>query len=108
MRALSVRQPWAELIARGKKKIEYRTWKVDFRGDLLIVASASRKDDECEAKGLDPESVAYGAAVCVAELANVTGSEGDYRWHLRNPRRVAPVPLKGYAAIYNVDDAKIR
>ena len=30
MRALSVRQPWAELIAQGKKKIEYRSWKRDW------------------------------------------------------------------------------
>lgn len=108
MRALSVRQPWAELIASGKKKIEYRTWKVDFREDLLIVASASRQDDDCADVRLDPDTLAYGAAVCVVDLWKVTGDIGEYSWHVRSPRRVEPVAVKGYAAIYNVDDALIR
>lgn len=107
MRALSVKQPWAELIASGKKKIEYRTWKVELRGDLLLVASASRQDDECEEEGLDPKALVYGAAVCVVDLWKITGEAGDYEWHVRSPRRVEPVALRGYAAIYNVDDAKI-
>ncbi len=108
MRALSVKQPWAELIALGKKKIEFRTWQRDFRGDLLIVASKSRQDDECEEEGLDPTKLVYGAAVCVVDFWQVTGSDGDYEWHLRTPRRVEPFPVKGYASIYNVDDALIR
>lgn len=108
MRALSVRQPWAELIAQGKKKIEYRSWKRDFRGDLLIVASASRHDDECADERLDPDKLTYGAAVCVVDLWKVTGDEGDYSWHVRNPRRVEPVAVKGFASIYHVDDAVIR
>ena len=108
MRALSVRQPWAELIAQGKKKIEYRTWQRSFRGDLLIVSSVSRHDEDCIEEGLDPEQLAYGSAVCVVDLSKVTGIEGDYRWHLRDPRRVAPEKIQGFASIYNVDDARIR
>lgn len=109
MRALSIRQPWAELIARGKKKIEYRTWKVDFRGDLLVVASATRNDGDCVDEGFDPNTLTYGKAVCVVDLVDVTeGEDGLYEWHVRRPRRVAPVPIKGYAAIYNVPDSKIR
>lgn len=107
MRALSVKQPWAELIASGKKKVEHRTWKVDFRGDLLIVASKTRNDGDCFVEDLQPASLTYGAAVCVVELVKVTRDEDEYEWHVRNPRRVEPVPVKGYAAIYNVDDAKI-
>lgn len=38
----------------------------------------------------------------------MTGDEGDYSWHVRNPRRVSPVAVKGYASIYHVDDALIR
>lgn len=108
MRALSVKQPWAELIAQGKKKIEYRSWTTKTHGDLLIVASASRQDEVCREHGLEPDALVYGRTVCVVELAKVTGDLGDYRWHVRNPRRVAAVPVTGYAAIYHVDDAKIR
>lgn len=38
MRALSIQQPWAWLIARGYKPIENRNWSTDFRGRFLIHA----------------------------------------------------------------------
>ena len=34
MKALSIRQPWAELILQGRKTIELRTWKTSYRGLL--------------------------------------------------------------------------
>ncbi|WP_051230322.1 ASCH domain-containing protein [Epilithonimonas caeni] len=40
MKALSIKQPWASLIAHGIKDIENRTWKTNFRGRVFIHASA--------------------------------------------------------------------
>lgn len=40
--ALSVRQPWADRIARGIKTIELRTWRTNYRGPLLICAASKR------------------------------------------------------------------
>lgn len=40
MKALSIKQPWASLIAHGIKDIENRTWKTNFRGRIFIHASA--------------------------------------------------------------------
>ena len=40
MKALSIKQPWASLIAHGIKDIENRTWKTHFRGRIYIHASA--------------------------------------------------------------------
>lgn len=40
MRSLSIKQPWASLIAQGIKDIENRTWKTHFRGKIYIHASA--------------------------------------------------------------------
>ena len=106
MRALSIKQPWAELIALGRKRIEFRSWKVDFREPLLVVASTARQDDKCRENGLDPATLPYGKAVCVVDLVDVIGGEaGDYEWHLS---RVANVPIKGSAAVFKVNDAKIR
>jgi hypothetical protein len=34
MKALSVKQPWANMIASGKKTIETRKWPTDYRGVL--------------------------------------------------------------------------
>lgn len=39
MKAISVKQPWAGLIASGFKRIETRTWSTKYRGPLLIVSS---------------------------------------------------------------------
>jgi hypothetical protein len=38
LRALSIRQPWADLILWGVKDVENRTWGTSFRGTLLIHA----------------------------------------------------------------------
>ncbi|OCB77981.1 ASCH domain-containing protein [Flavobacterium crassostreae] len=40
MKALSIKQPWASLIAHGIKNIENRTWKTNFRGRIYLHASA--------------------------------------------------------------------
>ena len=39
MKTLSIRNPWAYLIAYGVKDVENRSWKTDYRGELLIHAS---------------------------------------------------------------------
>ena len=41
MKVLSIRQPWAFLIANGFKPVENRTWGTKFRGEFLIHASKS-------------------------------------------------------------------
>ena len=45
MKALSIKQPYASLIALGIKDIENRTWKTNFRGRIYIHASAKYHDD---------------------------------------------------------------
>lgn len=47
MKAISLWEPWASLIATGAKKIETRHWKTDYRGDLLICASKSLTHEGC-------------------------------------------------------------
>ena len=39
MKALSLKQPFAELILQGKKTVELRKWNTKFRGTFLIHAS---------------------------------------------------------------------
>lgn len=39
LKALSIKQPWASLIAHGIKDIENRTWKTNYRGRIFIHAS---------------------------------------------------------------------
>lgn len=43
--ALSIKQPWAELIALGYKDVENREWYTAFRGPFFIHASKNFDDD---------------------------------------------------------------
>ena len=44
MKAFSIKQPWASLIAHGIKDIENRTWRTHFRGRIYIHSSAKMSD----------------------------------------------------------------
>lgn len=44
LKALSVRQPWAELILRGEKTIEYRTQTTKVRGRIYLYATLAPLD----------------------------------------------------------------
>lgn len=47
MRALSLTQPWATLVAVGAKQLETRSWPTTYRGELAIHAS-SRFPRDCK------------------------------------------------------------
>ena len=38
MKVITIKQPWATLIAEGYKEFEFRTWKTKYRGEILIHA----------------------------------------------------------------------
>ena len=42
MKAITILQPWAWLLAAGKKSCETRSWKTNYRGEILI--HAGKKD----------------------------------------------------------------
>ena len=39
MKVLTIKQPYASLIMAGIKKYEFRTWKTNYRGEVLIHSS---------------------------------------------------------------------
>lgn len=47
MKTLTIKQPWASLIANGYKDIENRTWRTHFRGRIYIHASAQYACKDC-------------------------------------------------------------
>jgi hypothetical protein len=40
MKALTLWQPWASLVAMGHKTVETRGWKTDYRGEIAIHSAA--------------------------------------------------------------------
>lgn len=41
MKVITIKQPFASLIADGLKRYEFRTWRTKYRGDILIHAGKS-------------------------------------------------------------------
>ena len=41
MKALTIKEPWATLIIDGYKEYEFRSWKTNYRGKILIHAGKS-------------------------------------------------------------------
>lgn len=50
MKAISLWEPWASLIRTGAKTIETRSWRTNYRGELLICAAKGGllRDEVCE------------------------------------------------------------
>lgn len=88
MKALSIRQPWAELIMRGIKTTEYRSRPTKIRGRIYIYAALGRSDPDDEADcqedhGIDVEALPRGVIVGTVELFDCDGDE----WQFRLPER---------------------
>lgn len=112
LRALSVRQPWAELIVRGDKNLEYRTWRLREMGPLLIHASRTLDHENFEITGMEPQGLPFGALVGIVDVVDcveVEDEPGLYAFQLAHPRRFAvPVPYRGAASIFRVPTAQVR
>lgn len=110
IKAISIKQPWASLIAWGYKTIEWRSWATNYRGPLLIHASGHKyiADD-----GNDSVELPTGAIIAQVDLIDVRPflptdvesailseffhceSVRGMAWVLANPRQVEPVRHKG-------------
>ena len=132
MRALSLWQPWASLMAAGLKTIETRDWPTRYRGPLAIHAAKRPLSGEEKAllyiwacKGmipaawLDSEPLPYGAILAVANLVDCARVEnvspgrldeafgnyapGRWAWITRNLRALPhPIPYRGAQGLFDV------
>ena len=53
MKVLTIKQPWASLIMLGYKRFEFRSWKTNYRGKLLIHAGQGIDKEKLNEVGLD-------------------------------------------------------
>jgi ASCH domain-containing protein len=63
MKCLSLKQPFADLLALGEKTIELRKWNTKFRGEFLIHASKNIDVDACERLDIETDKISIGAIV---------------------------------------------
>ena len=107
MRALSVRQPWTELIILGHKTIEVRSRRTHLRERVFIYASKNRIEPAEEARiaqeyGIDVDGLPRGVLVgtvyivgCLplkeddsqAACFQITTPHGFYAWLMARPER---------------------
>lgn len=119
MRALTISQPWAWLIARGHKPIENRRWTTGYRGPLLVHAGRGEQYRDglhrirraMAGRGIEVpawEGLVKGAVVALAGLVDVVPlgegkclapdwAEGPWCWLLRDVRPLDS-PAKGPGA----------
>lgn len=78
LKALSLWQPWASLVAAGHKRIETRHWSTPYRG-LLAIHAAQRKPTAADLAFADgvrlPDPLPLGAVVCLVRLVDIVKSE---------------------------------
>lgn len=133
MRALTIVQPWATLIAIGEKRIETRSWGTSYRGPVLIHAGASKKyvhlgwrvnvEPLVSAVYTHPMDLPLGVIVAIADIVDCVEitihniemlspnerrfghyAPGRYAWHLANVRPLdKPVPAKGQRGLWVPD-----
>lgn len=118
VKCLSIRQPWAWLIANGHKNFENRLWSTSYRGPCCIHAAKSMTRKEWEVAEAfaqrilgasfilpDPENLQYGGIIAVANITEMVPAEhlqepqgwltGPWGWRLENVKEVEFVPLRG-------------
>jgi hypothetical protein len=93
--ALSIKQPWAELILLGRKTIEVRSWSTDFRG-LLALHTGKKPVPEALARFPDIDASYLGGFVGVAELVDVERFT-QVSWSRLRAAHLVPGPMPGEA-----------
>jgi hypothetical protein len=63
MKAITLTQPWATLVAIGAKRIETRSWPTEFRGEFAIHAAKGFPDDARYIVGEEPFQSVLAAAL---------------------------------------------
>jgi len=133
VKALTLWQPWASLVAIGAKRIETRSWSTNYRGPLAIHAARSTKGHEAwlhepfrstlEAYGYRvPFNAPHMSVVAICELVDILPTEdvrdviasserafgnyeaGRYAWLLQNVHRLGvPIRAKGAQGLWTWD-----
>lgn len=128
MKVVSIKEPFASLIAKKKKKYETRSWKTNYRGEILIHASKTKYKSDNRIKYLesfiDPKP---GFVLCKAVLKDCIYMDenfidlvkkdefeflcgryeiGRYAWLLDDIQEIEPFEAKGQLGLWNLEREK--
>lgn len=79
MKVITIKQPYATLIAEGIKKYEFRTWKTKYRGEILI--HAGKGIDKKAMKKYEYLNLDYpsGAIIAKVEITDCIYVDDEFR-----------------------------
>jgi len=111
-KALTVKNPYAEWIAQGLKKIEVRSKNTNYRGELVICSSQKPEIQEMQSGCI----LAIVDLYKTKPLEDLTAEEWEltkipakdrigltgYGWFLKEPTRLVEYPVKGQLGIWNL------
>lgn len=113
MKAISIKQPFASLIAQGLKKVEVRSWSTEYRGPLLICAGLRPH----EVRPVPVAGLPVGCSLCVVNLVDVTEFKkeqealayvnwkpGAFAWHFSGVQPVSQSPVKGQLGLFQIPE----
>lgn len=128
MKVITIKQPFATLIAEGLKEYEFRTWKTKYRGEILI--HAGKGIDKKAMKKFEHLHLEYPSG-CIIAKANLTDCikideekrkmlakknslvysgvikhpewEG-YGFQLENIKKIVPIPVNGKLSLWNYEE----
>lgn len=126
MKVITIKQPWATLIAKGLKQYEFRTWKTNYRGDILIHASKSVDKEAMNFFSYLNFSYPTGCLIARATMTDCVKADSSFRqemlqkdekiyhnlkntnWQgygfkLENVRSLKPTPVKGNLSLWECD-----
>jgi len=118
---ITLHQPWASLIAAGKKNYETRSWSTDYRGLIAIHAAKKLHEDKSLISLLEipAAEIPLGAVVAIADLTDCILMDeefilkqssfeqylglwevGRYAWKLENVRAIKPISATGKQGLW--------
>ena len=88
MKVITLKQPYATLVAEGLKEYEFRTWKTKYRGEILI--HAGKGIDKEAMKRYEYLNLSYPSG-CIIARVNLTDCikvDDDFRKELIDKNRI--------------------
>ena len=81
MKVISIQEPYGSLILKGHKKIETRSWKTNYRGELYIHTSSKVFNNpivDNAYKYIDKKELIFGSIICKCKLVDCIEMTEDF------------------------------
>jgi hypothetical protein len=109
MKCLSLKQPFADLLALGEKIIELRKWNTKFRGKFLIHASKNIDIEACERLDITIDKLTKGAIIGSAFLYDVKEYKNQEEFNMDKQKHFSVISkyFYGYKYGFLIKDARM-